>query len=138
MLVCRSLPAVAVTSISGISLGPVSDQAVRGPERAYYQRLRGYSWHGGYTKVASNGELTLTTSAVVFRSRIGRVVTVALHEISDVRARAIGRSVIHAPIYVARTQLVVSTTLGEVGFNVKDAEGWADAVRRQHAAANGD
>lgn len=100
------------------------EQPIRGPERAYYQRLSGQ-----YSKVASNGALTLTASEVAFRSRIGRNITVALREITDVRTQKIRRFHIGGP----DAQLVVATALGEIGFLLKDPEGWADAVRGQLA-----
>ena len=103
---------------------PVPEQAIRGPERAYYQRLS-----GNYSKVASTGSLTLTGSEVAFRSRIGRDVTVALAEITEVRAQKIRRFHIGG----ADAQLVVATALGEIGFLLKDPDGWAYAVRKQLA-----
>ena len=110
------------------------EQPIRGPERAYYQRLR-----GDYTVVASNGALTLTTSTVafvanvVFRIRFGRDVTVALSEITDVRAQKLQRGY----RYGADGRLVVTTKVGEIGFLLKDPEGWADAVRGQISASQG-
>jgi hypothetical protein len=102
----------------------VSQPPIRGPERAYCQRLR-----GDYTKVASTGALTLTASELAFHSRIGRDVTVALRDITDVRAQRIRRFHIGG----ADAQLVIVTALGEIGFVVKDPEGWADIVRGQLA-----
>jgi hypothetical protein len=103
----------------------VAEQVVRGPERAYYQRLS-----GGFSGMASNGSLTLTGSEVVFRSRIGRDVTVALRDITGVRAQRIKRFHIGG----AGAQLVVATAQGEIGFLLEDPEGWADAVLAQLAA----
>jgi hypothetical protein len=100
----------------------MANQPVRGPERAYYQRLSGQ-----YSKVASNGRLTLTASELAFLSRIGRDVSVALSEVTDVRAQKIKRFHIGG----ADAQLVIATALGEIGFFVKDPEGWARAVRGQ-------
>jgi hypothetical protein len=98
----------------------VSEPPIRGPERAYYQRLR-----GEFSKVASTGRLTLMTSELVFESRIGRDVTITLADITDVRAQKIRRFHIGG----AGAQFVVATARGEIGFLLKDPEGWAEAVR---------
>jgi hypothetical protein len=98
---------------------------IRGPERAYYQRLT-----GEYSKVSSNGTLTLTTSELAFRSRIGRDVTVPVRDITDVRAQKIRRFHIGG----ADAQLVIVTALGEIGFLLKDPEGWAGVVHGQLAS----
>ena len=93
---------------------------IRGPARAYYQRLS-----GDYTKVASTGKLTLTASELAFRSRIGRDVTIALRDITGVRAQKIRRFHIGG----THAQLIVATAQGEIGFLLADPEGWADVVR---------
>jgi hypothetical protein len=100
----------------------MTDQPLRGPERAYYQRLS-----GAYSKVASNGQLTLTASELAFRSRIARDLSVPLGEIADVRAQEIKRFHIGG----ADARLVIATAAGEVGFLVKDSEEWAGAVQAQ-------
>jgi hypothetical protein len=79
--------------------------------------------------VTSTGTLTLTASELSFRSRIGRDVTVAVSDITDVRAQKIRRSHIGG----ADAQLVVDTARGEIGFLLKDPEGWAEVVRGQLA-----
>lgn len=109
----------------------MTEPPLRGPDRAYFQRLS-----GDYSKVASTGTLTLTASELAFDSRIGRDVTVALADIVDVRAQKIRRFHIGG----ADAQLVVQTSRGEIGFLLKDPEGWAEAVRAgltAHARARG-
>jgi len=100
----------------------VAQEAIRGPERAYYQRLA-----GAYSQVASNGALTLTATEVAFRSRIGSDVTIALRDVTGVRAQKIKRFHLGG----ADTQLVVATTRGEVGFLLKDPQGWVDVIQAQ-------
>jgi hypothetical protein len=106
---------------------PISEQPIRGPERAYYQRLS-----GDYTIAASNGALSLTSAEIAFRTRFGRDVTVALGEVTDVRAQRFRQ--FH--LFGADAQLVVATARGEIGFMLKDPQGWADAVRSQLPASD--
>jgi hypothetical protein len=79
--------------------------------------------------VASTGTLTLTASELAVRSRIGRDVTVAVSDITDVRAQEIRRFHIGG----ANAQLAVETARGEIGFLLKDPAGWAEVVRGQLA-----
>lgn len=98
------------------------EPVVRGPQGAYYQRLR-----GEFTKVASNGTLTLTQTQLVFQSRIGKGVTVPMADITDVRDQPIRR--FH--LMGHDTQLVIATQAGEIGFLLDDSAGWASTVRSQ-------
>jgi hypothetical protein len=93
---------------------------LRGPERAYYQRLS-----GDYSKVASNGKLTLTATHVIFSSVIGASVSVPLRDVSDVRDQKIRR--FHVGGH--DSQLVIATRSGEIGFLLKDPAAWAGAIR---------
>ena len=63
-----------------------NEQSLRGPERAYYQRLA-----GDYSMVSSNGKLTLTVTHVVFTSFIGASVSVPLADVAEVRDQKIRR-----------------------------------------------
>jgi len=101
---------------------------LRGPERAYYQRLA-----GDYSKVSSNGKLTLTGTHVVFDSVIGVDVAVPLEDVAEVRDQKIHR------FHVAGhdSQLVIATRSGDIGFLVKDPAAWAGAIRGQLPASGG-
>ena len=103
-------------------------QSLRGPERAYYQRLA-----GDYSKVSSNGKLTLTGTHVVFDSVIGVDVAVPLQDVAEVRDQKIRR------FHVAGhdSQLVIATRSGDIGFLVEDPAAWAGAIRGQLPAAGG-
>jgi hypothetical protein len=105
---------------------PAGEPPLRGPERAYYQRLA-----GDYSKVSSNGKLALTRTHVIFSSVIGASVSVPLQDVADVRDQRIRR------FHVAGhdSQLVIATRSGEIGFLLKDPAAWADAIRGQLPAA---
>jgi len=103
----------------------VTGEPIRGPERAYFQRLR-----GNYSKVSSTGTLTLTVSELAFNSRIGRELTVALADITAVHTQKIKRFHIGG----ADAQLVVETARGQIGFLLKDPEGWERDVVHLRAA----
>jgi hypothetical protein len=96
-------------------------QSLRGPERAYYQRLA-----GDYSKVSSNGKLTLTVTHVIFNSVIGVDVSVPLQDVAEVRDQKIRR--FHVGGH--DSQLVIATRSGEIGF-LEDPAAWADAIRGQ-------
>src|SRR5215472_6515276 len=97
-------------------------QALRGPERAYYQRLA-----GDYSKVSSNGKLTLTVTHVVFTSFIGASVSVPLGDVAEVRDQKIRRFHVRGH----DSQLVIATRSGEIGFLVADPAAWASAIGGQ-------
>jgi hypothetical protein len=101
-------------------------QPLRGPERAYCQRLA-----GDYSMVSSNGKLTLSATHLSFSSRIGVSVSVPLADVTEVRDQKIRR------FHLAGhdSQLVIATRSGEIGFLVADPAGWAGAVRGQLAVA---
>lgn len=105
---------------------PADGQSLRGPERAYYQRLT-----GDYSRVSSNGKLTLTMTHVVFSSSIGAGVAVPLADVEDVRDQKIRR--FHVGGH--DSQLVIATQSGEIGFLVADPASWAGAIRGQLPAA---
>ncbi len=98
----------------------IAEPPLRGPERAYYQRLA-----GEYSKVASTGRLLLTASRLAFTSSIGRDVAVPLEAVVDARDQKIRRFHIGGH----STQLVIATATGEIGFLVSDSAAWAAAVR---------
>src|SRR5215469_7518311 len=81
------------------------EQPLRGPERAYYQRLA-----GDYSKVSSNGKLTLTVTHVVFNSFIGASVSVPLADVEEVRDQKIRRFHVRGH----DSQLVIATRSGEI------------------------
>lgn len=108
---------------------PARGQSLRGPERAYFQRLS-----GDYSKVSSNGKLTLTGTHVVFDSRIGTDVSVPLQDVTEVRDQKIRRFHIGGH----DSQLVIATRSGEIGFLLKDPAGWADAIHAQLPSARAD
>src|SRR5215469_7145367 len=97
-------------------------QALRGPERAYYQRLA-----GDYSKVSSNGKLTLTMTHVIFNSVIGVDVSVPLQDVVEARDQKIRRFHVRGH----DSQLVIATRSGEIGFLVADPSAWAAAVQGQ-------
>ena len=101
-------------------------QSLRGPERAYYQRLA-----GAYSMVSSNGKLTLTVTHVVFDSIIGVDVSVPLADVAEVRDQKIRR--FH--LMGHDSQLVIATRAGEIGFLLADPAAWAGAIRGQLPAA---
>ena len=101
---------------------------MRGPERAYYQRLA-----GDYAKVSSNGKLTLTATHVVFNSIIGASVWVPLADVAEVRDQKIRRFHVRGH----DSQLVLATRSGEIGFLVADPAAWAGAIRGQLPVAEG-
>src|SRR5215472_6899655 len=103
-------------------------QALRGPERAYYQRLA-----GDYSKVSSNGKLTLTVTHVVFNSVIDVDVSVPLQDVVEVRDQEIRRFHVRGH----DSQLVIATRSGEIGFLVADPAAWASAIRGQLQTAEG-
>jgi hypothetical protein len=105
-----------------------NEQSLRGPERAYYQRLA-----GDYSMVSSNGKLTLTVTHVVFSSFIGASVSVPLADVAEVRDQKIRR--FH--LIGHDSQLVIATRSGEIGFLVADPAAWASAIRGQLQAAEG-
>jgi hypothetical protein len=107
---------------------PAVEQSLRGPERAYYQRLA-----GDYSKVSSNGRLTLTATHVVFSSVMGTDVSVPLQDVHEVRDQQIRR--FHVGGH--DSQLVIATRSGEIGFLVGDPAAWAGAIRGQLPAAGG-
>jgi hypothetical protein len=109
----------------GQDLG-AGEAPLRGPERAYYQRLR-----GDFSKVASTGKLSLTPTDLVFDSTIGTDVTVPLRDVLDVRDQKIGRFHIGGH----DSQLVIATRSGEIGFLLSDPAGWAGAVQAQLPAS---
>jgi hypothetical protein len=98
------------------------EPALRGPEGVYYQFR-----HGHFTKVSSNGSLTLTPTRLIFDSKIGRDVTVPMTEITDIRDEKVQRVHINGH----DTQLIIATAAGEIGFILDDSSGWASAVRAQ-------
>ena len=104
-------------------------QALRGPERAYFQRLTG----DYYTKVSSTGKLTLTATHVVFNSIIGASVSVPLADVAEVRDQKIRRFHVRGH----DSQLVLATRSGEIGFLVADPAAWAGAIRGQLPVAEG-
>ena len=95
---------------------------MRGPERAYYQRLA-----GDYSKVSSNGKLTLTVTHVIFNSVIGVDVSVPLQDVVEARDQKIRRFHVRGH----DSQLVIATRSGEIGFLVADPAAWAGAVQGQ-------
>jgi hypothetical protein len=101
------------------------DPAVRGPERAYYQRLA-----GDYTGVSATGRLTLTATWLSFRPRLGVAVVVALRDVTRASEQRIRR--FHVGGH--HSQLVVDTRSGRIGFLLGDPAGWAEAIRGQLAA----
>jgi hypothetical protein len=101
---------------------------LRGPQPAYYQRLT-----GAYSKVSSNGELTLTATHVIFDSKIGKDVTVALADVHEVRDQKIRR--VHVRGH--DSQLVIATGSGEIGFLLEDPAAWAAAIGGQLQAGEG-
>jgi len=103
-------------------------QSLRGPERAYYQRLA-----GDYSMVSSNGKLTLTVTHVVFTSIIGASVSVPLADVAEVRDQKIRRFHVRGH----DSQLVIATRSGEIGFLVADPAAWAGAIGGQLPAAEG-
>ena len=103
-------------------------QALRGPERAYYQRLA-----GDYSKVSSNGKLTLTVTHLIFTSFIGASVSVPLADVAEVRDQKIRRFHVRGH----DSQLVLATRSGEIGFLVADPAAWAGAIRGQLPVAEG-
>ena len=103
-----------------------NEQLLRGPERAYYQRLA-----GDYSMVSSNGKLTLTVTHVVFTSFIGASVSVPLGDVAEVRDQKIRRFHVRGH----DSQLVVATRSGEIGFLVADPAAWASAIGGQLPAA---
>ena len=103
-------------------------QALRGPERAYYQRLA-----GDYSKVSSNGKLTLTMTHLIFTSFIGASVSVPLADVAEVRDQKIRRFHVRGH----DSQLVLATRSGEIGFLVADPAAWAGAIRGQLPVAEG-
>ena len=105
-----------------------AEQSLRGPERAYYQRLA-----GDYSKVSSNGKLTLTATHVVFNSIIGASVSVPLADVAEVRDQQIRRFHVRGH----DSQLVLATRSGEIGFLVADPAAWAGAIHGQLPVAEG-
>jgi hypothetical protein len=101
-------------------------QPLRGPARAYYQRLA-----GDFSKVSSNGTLTLTATHLIFASRIGTSLTLPLADVQEVRDQEIRR--FH--LFGHDSQLVIQTRSGQAGFLLKDPAGWAAAVGSQLSAA---
>ena len=101
-------------------------QSVRGPERAYYQRLA-----GDYSQVSRNGKLTLTATHVLFTSVIGADAAVPLQDVHEVRNQKIRR--FHVGGH--DSQLVIATRSGEIGFLVADPAAWAGAIRDRLPAA---
>ena len=97
-------------------------QALRGPGRAYYQRLA-----GDYSKVSSNGKLTLTVTHVIFNSVIDVDVSVPLQDVVEVRDQEIRRFHVRGH----DSQLVIATRSGEIGFLVTDPAAWAGTVQGQ-------
>ena len=97
-------------------------QALRGPERAYYQRLA-----GDYSMVSSNGKLTLTVTHLIFTSFIGASVSVPLADVAEVRDQKIRRFHVRGH----DSQLVIVTRSGEIGFLVADPAAWAGAIGGQ-------
>jgi hypothetical protein len=98
------------------------EPAIRGPARAYYQRLT-----GDHSKVSSTGKLLLTATQLCFDSAIGTDVAVPLQDVVEVRDQKIRR--FHVGGH--DTQLVIATRSGEIGFLVADTAAWAAAVRVQ-------
>src|SRR5690349_1649323 len=95
---------------------PDGQQPLRGPDRAYYQRLA-----GDFSKVSSNGTLTLTATHLIFASRIGVSLTLPLADMQQVRDQEIRR--FH--LFGHDSQLVIQTRAGQAGFLLKDPAGWA-------------
>jgi hypothetical protein len=95
---------------------------LRGPERAYFQRLS-----GDYPKVSSSGRLMLTATHVTFTSAIGASVSVPLADVAQARDQKIRR--FHAGGH--DSQLVIATRSGELGFLLTDPAGWAAAIGGQ-------
>lgn len=108
--------------------GGTGEQPLRGPQRAYFQRLS-----GDYPKVSSTGRLTLTATHVVFSSVIGVSVSVPLTDVAQARDQEIRR--FHVGGH--DSQLVISTASGEIGFLLKDPAGWAAAIGGQLPAGGG-
>jgi hypothetical protein len=105
---------------------PDGQQPLRGPDRAYYQRLA-----GDFSKVSSNGTLTLTATHLIFASRIGTSLTLPLADVQQVRDQEIRR--FH--LFGHDSQLVIQTQPGQIGFLLKDPAGWAAAIGSQLSAA---
>ena len=101
---------------------------MRGPERAYYQRLA-----GDYSMVSSNGKLALTMTHLIFTSFIGASVSVPLADVAEVRDQKIRRFHVRGH----DSQLVLATRSGEIGFLVADPAAWAGAIRGQLPVAEG-
>jgi hypothetical protein len=107
-------------------LASVQGRSLRGPERAYYQRLA-----GDYAAVSSNGKLTLTGTHVLFDSVIGVDLSVPLDDVEEVRDQVISRFHIGGH----NSQLVIATRSGDIGFLLADPVAWAAAIRGQLPAA---
>jgi hypothetical protein len=101
---------------------PARGQPLRGPERAYFQRLA-----GDYPHVSSTGKLTLTGTHLVFDSRIGADVVVSLQDVT----RAMEQKIRRFHIGGHGSQLVVATRSGEIGFLLAGPADWADAINGQ-------
>ena len=101
---------------------PAGEQPLRGPERAYFQRLA-----GDYPPVSSNGRLTLTATHLIFTSVIGTDVSVPLRDVEAARQQQIRR--FHRGGH--DSQLVIATRSGQIGFLVSDPAAWAGAIRDQ-------
>jgi hypothetical protein len=61
-------------------------QSLRGPKRAYFQRLT-----GDHAQVSSNGRLTLTGTHLVFDGRIGVDVVIPLQDVAGARDQKMRR-----------------------------------------------
>jgi hypothetical protein len=101
---------------------------LRGPQRAYYQRLT-----GSYSTVSSNGQLMLTATHVVFDAVIGTGVAVPLADVAGARDQKIRR--FHLGGH--DRQLVIATRSGDIGFLLKEPAAWAGAISDQLPATEG-
>jgi hypothetical protein len=99
--------------------------AIRGPKSGLYL--------GGsrpYPQVSGNGRLLLAPEGVIFRILIGSDVVVPVAEITAIETDTRGRRTRRMP---RRLHLFITTSRGQVAFDVADAGGWAAAVRRECA-----
>ncbi len=103
-------------------------QSLRGPERAYYQRLA-----GDFSQVSSKGQPALTVTHLTFDSVIGVDVAVPLQDVEQVPKQKIRR--FHVGGH--DNQLVIATRTGDIGFLVADPAAWVAAIRCQLPAAEG-
>jgi hypothetical protein len=123
---CLVLSAVALENPQAPGGAEPAAPPLRGPQKAYYQRLA-----GRHSPVSSNGKLTLTATDLTFRSRIGRSVTVRLPEVRQAEEQPVRR--FHLGGH--HSQLVITTQSGRIGFLLADPGGWARAISGQLPAA---